>query len=428
MRRNLVILVIVTLLILTIPSVTYYVSQVDDPGQLDVAEVNQLINEIEKSDDMYVTKKSGSYSFDYTIIDLDENVIYTSLVREEDDANAKTIVAATKERDTIRDIYKDGKHVGWVIIYNKIKDLEMNFYHFYTTLFSLSYILTVILWVTYSIVVYFRIIRPFDKMKEFAGAVAMGDLDRPLEMDRGNVFGAFTESFDIMREELNASRQREYEANVSKRELIAQLSHDIKTPVASIKAISEVLSAKSDQNNDEFTKTKVESIGAKADQIDNLVSNLFASTLEELEQLEVKAVEVESLIIPGIIQNADYNSKVVYKDIPECIIYMDKLRVSQVVTNIIYNSYKYADTEIELDSYTDEEYLYVSFTDHGGGVPEEDLPYIMEKFRRGANAEGKEGTGLGLHIAHNLMKDMRGTIECENADGGFRVKLGFQLS
>ena len=85
---------------------------------------------------MYVTKKSGSYSFDYTIIDLDENVIYTSLVREEDDANAKTIVAATKERDTIRDIYKDGKHVGWVIIYNKIKDLEMNFYHFYTTLFS----------------------------------------------------------------------------------------------------------------------------------------------------------------------------------------------------------------------------------------------------------------------------------------------------
>ena len=215
--------------------------------------------------------------------------------------------------------------------------------------------------------IYYRVVRPFDNLKEFAGAVAQGDLDRPLEMDRGNIFGAFTESFDIMREELNEARQREYEANVSKRELIAQLSHDIKTPVASIKAMSEVLGAKSEQSGDEFTKTKVEAIGAKADQIDSLVSNLFASTLEELEQLEVKAVEVESLVLKEIIKMADYNSKVVYQDIPECIIYLDKLRVSQVITNIIYNSYKYADTEIDMEAHTDEEFLYLSFTDHGGG-------------------------------------------------------------
>ena len=410
MKKSLIILVIVTIFILSVPSITYGLSKKKDPGTLDVTEVNQLIKEIEKSDDMIVSKSSGKYSIDYTILDIEENVLYTSLEQESETAHAMSIVEATKERDTIRDIYVDGKHVGWVIIYNKIAELELEFYAFYSKIFLWSYFLAAILWIAYSVMIYYRVVRPFDNLKEFAGAVAQGDLDRPLEMDRGNIFGAFTESFDIMREELNEARQREYEANVSKRELIAQLSHDIKTPVASIKAMSEVLGAKSEQSGDEFTKTKVEAIGAKADQIDSLVSNLFASTLEELEQLEVKAVEVESLVLKEIIKMADYNSKVVYQDIPECIIYLDKLRVSQVITNIIYNSYKYADTEIDMEAHTDEEFLYLSFTDHGGGAPEEDLPFIMEKFRRGKNAEGKEGAGLGLSIARNLMNDMRGTI------------------
>ena len=428
MKKSLIILVIVTIFILSVPSITYGLSKKKDPGTLDVTEVNQLIKEIEKSDDMIVSNSSGKYSIDYTILDIEENVLYTSLEQESETAHAMSIVEATKERDTIRDIYVDGKHVGWVIIYNKIAELELEFYAFYSKIFLWSYFLAAILWIAYSVMIYYRVVRPFDNLKEFAGAVAQGDLDRPLEMDRGNIFGAFTESFDIMREELNEARQREYEANVSKRELIAQLSHDIKTPVASIKAMSEVLGAKSEQSGDEFTKTKVEAIGAKADQIDSLVSNLFASTLEELEQLEVKAVEVESLVLKEIIKMADFNSKVVYQDIPECIIYLDKLRVSQVITNIIYNSYKYADTEIDMETHTDEEFLYLSFTDHGGGAPEEDLPFIMEKFRRGKNAEGKEGAGLGLSIARNLMNDMRGTIECKNAAGGFRVTIGFRLA
>ncbi|MBR1772767.1 MAG: HAMP domain-containing histidine kinase [Eubacterium sp.] len=367
MKKSLIILVIVTIFILSVPSITYGLSKKKDPGTLDVTEVNQLIKEIEKSDDMIVSNSSGKYSIDYTILDIEENVLYTSLEQESETAHAMSIVEATKERDTIRDIYVDGKHVGWVIIYNKIAELELEFYAFYSKIFLWSYFLAAILWIAYSVMIYYRVVRPFDNLKEFAGAVAQGDLDRPLEMDRGNIFGAFTESFDIMREELNEARQREYEANVSKRELIAQLSHDIKTPVASIKAMSEVLGAKSEQSGDEFTKTKVEAIGAKADQIDSLVSNLFASTLEELEQLEVKAVEVESLVLKEIIKMADYNSKVVYQDIPECIIYLDKLRVSQVITNIIYNSYKYADTEIDMEAHTDEEFLYLSFTDHGGG-------------------------------------------------------------
>ena len=65
-------------------------------------------------------------------------------------------------------------------------------------------------------------------------------------MDRDNIFGAFTESFDIMREELKASRKREEAAVKSRKELIAELSHDIRNPVSSIKAMVDYLELVSD--------------------------------------------------------------------------------------------------------------------------------------------------------------------------------------
>ncbi len=421
MKKSLIYIIIITIIIMFLPPMLEDLNQ-KEASTLDVVEVNELISEIEASDKMVVAKSTGPYSFDYTILDKSEKVIYSSNPDEAD-----TIIKATKARDTIRDLYKDEELVGWVIIHNSVTDLEKQVNQYYAKMYVVSYIAIIFLWVGYTVWIYYSVIRPFDKMRKFASAVASGDLDKPLEMDRKNIFGAFTESFDIMRDELAIARKREYEANVSKKELVAQLSHDIKTPVASIKAMSEVLEAKSQQSEDEFTNSKVKLIGAKADQIDTLVNNLFASTLKELEQMEVKAVETESTVLKPFIENADYQSKIKYQEIPECLIYLDKLRVGQVFSNIIYNSYKYANTDIMLTTHVDEEYLYISFADKGGGVPEDELPFVMEKFRRGSNAEGIEGSGLGLNICRNLMQDMQGMMVCENEDGGFKVTLGFKL-
>ncbi len=423
MKKSLIILFIISVLIMLFPPVMKDLSRKRKTNETNVAEVNQLLSEIAKGTNPVVTKESGPYSFDYAILDLSENAIYSS-----SDEVPGTIVSATKNRDTIRAINRGDEQIGWLIISNDLKSMEKKINRYYAKMYLVSYVAIILLWIGYTVWLYLNVIRPFNNMKNFAGEVAAGNLDVPLTMDKKNVFGAFTESFDIMRDELALSRKREYEANVSKRELVAQLSHDIKTPVASIKAMSEVLEAKSQQTGDAFTESRVKSIGAKADQINALVSNLFASTLKELEQLEVNAVEAGSDGIRTLIENADYDGRVAYTEIPGCLILIDKLRAGQVFTNIIFNSYKYAGTAIQMDTGLDEEYLYISLTDRGGGVPEEELPFIMEKFRRGTNAEGMEGTGLGLHIARNLMQDMRGTIRCENADGGFRVTLGFRLA
>ena len=92
------------------------------------------------------------------------------------------------------------------------------------------------------------------------------------------------------------------------------------------------------------------------------------------------------------------------------------------------NSYKYADTTISVKSHIEDDLFVLSFTDKGGGVSEDDLPMITKRFRRGSNAEGKQGAGLGLAIASELMEKMEGSLECSNVDGGFRVTLFFKLA
>ena len=141
----------------------------------------------------------------------------------------------------------DDEVVGKLIIYNELEDIQFKMERtiLYKYLFFAGGVFVLLLIVLLGVEV--KVIRPFDKLKEFASAVAAGDLDKPLEMDRENVFGAFTEGFDIMRERLNEARESELQMSISKKELIAQLSHDIKTPIASIKAMSEVLGAKEDR-------------------------------------------------------------------------------------------------------------------------------------------------------------------------------------
>ena len=91
--------------------------------------------------------------------------------------------------------------------------------------------------------VWFRILRPFGKLEAFAGRVAEGNLDVPLTYERTNFFGAFTWAFDHMREEINLARKNEAAAVNENKTIIATLSHDIKTPIASIRAYAEGLEA-----------------------------------------------------------------------------------------------------------------------------------------------------------------------------------------
>ena len=255
--------------------------------------------------------------------------------------------------------------------------------------------------IIFILVIHHFMIKPVKEMENFASEIAKGNLDVPLPIHRNNMFGSFTESFDIMREELKASKEREFEAEKAKREMVAELSHDLKTPVATIRATCEVLDLKykkeiekievflKEQGNtrnglqgaaqevpvsgsqpgdvtkpDDVTKDKdledrlanlkgnLEKIGyiyKKADTINELVGSVFRATLDDMEEIKIEPKENDSLIIESYFASLkEYGNIILDNHIPECLLIFDKLRMEQVIDNIVGNSYKYAGTDIHV--------------------------------------------------------------------------------
>ena len=424
MKQRFVLLGILLTAVLLVPLILIDRGNQASYGNLDNTAVNELLNDLSDDWDSVMTQRGNLVpekdGIRYEVMDNDGYVrIRTGTGMPED------LGRATTERYTIRDIKVDGEVVGKLLIDNDFTNMRNDTRKTYMNKIFLVILCEAVIIALFLFWVYMNIVKPFDDLKEFAADVASGNLDKPLKMDRGNIFGSFTESFDIMRSELNEAKQKEYEAQRSKMELVSQLSHDIKTPVASIKALGELLEA---QSTDPKSKERLGSIVTKADNIDVMVSDLFTEALTDLNELSVDVSEQESLILEKIIKDADYKDLVTGDSVAECLIICDPLRVTQVVNNIIFNSYKYADTGICLESHIEDDCLVVAFTDEGGGVSNDDLPVITKRFRRGENAKGKPGSGLGLAIAKELMEKMDGDLEVANADKGLRVTLYFRIA
>lgn len=356
---------------------------------------------------------------EYVILDRNGNVIYDN---RSDRSEAITVETAMKRRYSYIYITENNQITGSVVLTDSNKRFDRLRTNIITVYCVCGFLL---IGAVAALGVYIRkaIIRPFAKMKDFASYVAVGDLDRPLEMDKGNMFGAFSESFDIMREELKASRARELSLQKRERELIASLSHDLKTPVTGIKLTSELMAAIFSQNEGrEITVTedmtgKINSIYKRADEIGVLVGDLFSSTLEDLGEFKVECADEKSAVIAEIVSEYDDRGLLRISEIPQAIVHIDKLRLSQVIGNIISNSYKYAGTSIDISFCLDESFLEVSISDCGSGVPEDEIELITNKFYRGREHGDKEGSGLGLYIAKILMDKMSGELSVKSENG-----------
>ena len=366
---------------------------------------------------------------EYVILDINGNVLYDN---RSDHSEMITVETAMKLRYPYTYIIENNQIIGSVVL----TDSRKRFDRLRTDIIAVYCVCGFLLIgsaAAFGAYIRKTVILPFAKMKDFASYVAAGDLDRSLEMDKGNLFGAFSESFDIMREELKASRARELSLQKKERELIASLSHDLKTPVTGIKLTSELMAAVFSQNEgQEITVTqdmivKMNNVYKKADEIALLVGDLFSSTLEDLGAFKVNCADENSAVITALVSEYDDRGLVRISEIPQVIVHMDKLRLSQVIGNILFNSYKYADTPIDISFRLDERFLEVSIHDSGPGVPEDEIELITNKFYRGKEQGDKEGSGLGLYIARILMDKMSGELSVRN-ENGLRVTLLIPLS
>jgi len=266
---------------------------------------------------------------------------------------------------------------------------------------------------------------PFRNLKTFASEIALGNLDVQLKMQKNNPFGAFTESFDIMRQELKRAKDNETKANKAKYELVAKMSHDIRTPIASTLSTIDVMRLKGMES---FHENKLDSIVERLNFMQTLATNMFNATLEELAETKTNLQRVDTIKITEMIRQADHQNYIEDFALPGCVVDADIVKLSQVLNNVVSNSYKYAGTKITIASKLADSALEITITDYGPGVKDFEANLIFNKFYRSEDTKEKEGYGLGLYISKHFMQEMRGDISAKVSENGLSIVLTLNLT
>ena len=263
------------------------------------------------------------------------------------------------------------------------------------------------------------ILKPFNEISELPYMLAKGNLSVPLKETRSRYFGKFIWGLDMLREELENSRQRELKAAKEEKTAILSISHDVKTPLAAIKLYAKAISNNlyPDENK---RRSAAENINLKADEIECYVNELIGKINNDFMEFSVKTKEVYLSVILERIKKY-YSEKLkllgtnfIIADHTDCLLICDPDRMEEVLQNIMENAIKYGDGKFIRIDISDEEYhKLIVISNSGCTLPDTELSHIFDSFWRGSNAGDKAGNGLGLYICRRLMNEMNGDIFAE---------------
>ncbi|MBR5755773.1 MAG: HAMP domain-containing histidine kinase [Erysipelotrichaceae bacterium] len=259
---------------------------------------------------------------------------------------------------------------------------------------------------------------PIVRMKDEANKLAQGNYDVQFRTDSFSEINDLASTLDDATEKLS-------KVNDLRKDLIANVSHDIKTPLTMIKAYAEMIkdiSGEDPVKRDEHLNVIIQ----ESDYLDRLVSDM--SELSKLQSgvIEVnrdnfdlkKCVDNVVLLLSKAINEKNIN---LVMDLDDSVVYADEIKISQVIYNYLSNALKYSDdnSKIIIRSKADEEKVRLEVIDNGSGISEEALPYIWDRyykvdknFNRSVNS-----TGLGLAIAKAI-------LEAHNAKYGVESTVG----
>jgi len=210
--------------------------------------------------------------------------------------------------------------------------------------------------------------------------------------------------------------------------LLSSVSHDLRTPLSSIKAAATSLLQEDIQWDEEAQRGFALMIEREADRLNRLVGNLLDMSRIEGGALkpEKEWYPVDELIhdVLGHIQPL-LQGRTVITNLPDDLppVELDYLQMDQVLTNLIENAVRYTplSSPIEIDAQVKDEYILISIADRGPGIPPADIERIFDKFYRVLSTQNKavrSGSGLGLAVCKGLVETHGGRIWAENREGG----------
>lgn len=242
-----------------------------------------------------------------------------------------------------------------------------------------------------------------------------GDYEARVEADSKGEFAVVATTFNDMADKIRANIDEMKSLDQLRRELIANISHDLRTPLAIIQGFVETLIMKTEQLPPEDRKRHLQTIYNSSERLSGLISQLF-----EYSKLEARQIEPakEAFSVGELAQDVAHKFSVlaagkginIKLDVPEGLprIFADLGLVERVLNNLMDNALKFtpAGGEVLLQMHADNDAVQVRVADTGPGIPEGDLPFIFDRYRKGNRAgDGRNsGAGLGLAIVKKILE------------------------
>lgn len=272
-----------------------------------------------------------------------------------------------------------------------------------------------------------KILGPIKQINEATKKVATGDFDIKLESDREDEIGQLTKNFNTMAKDLN-------KIEVLQKDFINNMSHELKTPISSIKGFAQLL--EKENLTDEEKKEYIGIIVEESDRLLNISSNILKlSKLQNKEKItNKKNVDISEQIrkVINVLENKWTEKNVtISANLPKTIIKGDEELLYQVWMNLIDNSIKFTDPDgkIDINIKKINNKAEISIKDNGIGMTEDEKKKVFERFYQVDESHYSEGSGLGLSIVKRIINLLNGEIRIETEKGkgsNFIVELPYE--
>jgi two-component system sensor histidine kinase MprB len=270
-----------------------------------------------------------------------------------------------------------------------------------------------------------RVLAPLAEVTQTAQLIGeTDDLSQRIAVHADDEVGQLATRFNAMLVRLAGSRAALDESVRAQRQLVADASHELRTPVTSLRTNIEVLLA-GGALSEEDRRRLLTDVVEQSEELSALVGDLIDLARGDLPADAAEDARLDRIVGESIARarrnypNARFEEQlepVTVDGIPE--------RLGRAVNNLLDNAARHSREDGTVEVTVDRDGVRVR--DHGPGIPEADLPHVFDRFFRGANTRGKQGSGLGLAIVRQVAEQHGGSVSASNAaDGGavFTLRL-----
>ncbi|MCM1992203.1 HAMP domain-containing sensor histidine kinase [Oceanirhabdus seepicola] len=268
-----------------------------------------------------------------------------------------------------------------------------------------------------------RLTKPIGKI--IKGVEKLGEGDYNLQYSTKGIYKDVNYNLNNLSHTLKENEKERKKLDEMREEWIANISHDIKTPLASIKGYAELLSGEYELSKEE-SKSYTDVIDKKSNYIKELVDDLNFTTriknnISMLKKKEINLVKLVREAVIDILNDPIYSNRDINFVCEENTILkeIDDILIKRVINNLMYNALIHNDNNVKIEvQIIRDENVHIFVKDNGRGINPDEIKYIFERYYRGTNTgERHKGSGLGMAIAKDIVKAHGGNIKISSKLG-----------